>query len=180
VARILTGQTRSEQTRREQTRSSRSATTWAACLIVGLSLTGCAGTAAGAPAGTDIPSATASAAPTPTEAAVLALVPDGTATDNLAFFDSVIAGTLATEANPPGRTIIDALVTAGFAKADLEVTSDTTTKGAPADSIQFSARIDGECIVGQNGPSSGGYHSVVVPLLASGTCLVGATRQIDW
>ncbi|MGY4857125.1 DUF6993 domain-containing protein [Cryobacterium sp. AP23] len=170
MARILTG----------QTRTSRTAATWAACLIVGLGLTGCADTAAGVPASTGSPSATASAAPTPTEAAAPALAPDGTATDNLAFFDSVIAGTLATEANPPGRTIIDALVAAGFVKADLEVTSDTTTKGEPADSIQFSARVNGECIVGQNGPSSGGYHSVVVPLLATGTCLVGATRQIDW
>jgi pectin methylesterase-like acyl-CoA thioesterase len=153
----------------------------AACLIVGLGigLGGCAAAPAAAPA-TPSASETAPADPAPTEARVPEFDPAGTAAENLAYFDSVVAATIAVEANPPGRTIVDALVAAGFAKEDLEVTADETTKGEPADSIQFSARVNGECLVGQNGPSSGGYHSVVAPLLATGTCLVGATRQIDW
>ena len=162
-----------------RTRSSRAAVTWAVCLGVGLGLAGCAGAPAATPdttASTESPAASAA----PEAAAAPVLIPDGTAADNLAFFDSVVAATIASEANPPGRTIVDALVAAGFAKGDLEVTADTTTKGEPSDSIQFSARFNGECLVGQNGPSSGGYHSVVAPLLATGTCLVGATRQIDW
>jgi hypothetical protein len=170
VARIFTG----------RSRSIRLAELGAAFLVVGLGLTGCT---AGAPADTPAPTLSTEPAPAasaPTEAVAPALDPAGSAADNLAFFDSVVAATIAAEANPPGRTIVDALVNAGFAKDDLEVTADLTTKGEPADSIQFSARVNGECLVGQNGPSSGGYHSVVAPLLATGTCLVGATRQIDW
>ena len=163
-----------------RTRIGRGAASWAVCLVVGLCLAGCSGTAAEVQTPVRSPSSTASAAPTPADVAAPVLAPSGTAGDNLAYFDSVVASTLATEANPPGRTLIDALVGAGFAKEDLQVTADTTTKGAPVDSIQFSARFNGECLVGQNGPSSDGYHSVVAPLLATGTCLVGATRQIDW
>jgi hypothetical protein len=169
VARSFTGSTRSAGLARVN----------AAFLIVGLGLSGCAATPPAAPV-TPTATSVAPADPTPTEAAAPAFDPAGTAEENHAYFDSVVAATIAVEANPPGRTIIDALVAAGFAKEDLEVTSDETTKGVAADSIQFSARVNGECLVGQNGPSSGGYHSVVAPLLATGTCLVGATRQIDW
>lgn len=173
MARIFNGQTRPHRT----------AVTWAACLIVGLGLgLGLAGCAGAPVAATDTPStsATATAAPTPTEAAGPELTPAASATENLAYFDSVVAAVLATEANPPGRTVVDALAGAGFDKAEMQVTADTTTEGKPVDSIQFSVRFNGECLVGQNGPSSGGYHSAVTPLLGSGACLVGATRQIDW
>jgi hypothetical protein len=37
-----------------------------------------------------------------------------------------------------------------------------------------------ECLIGQNGPASDGFHSVVAPLLSTGLCLVGTTRPIDW
>ena len=159
-------------------RRSRRATTWAACLVLGLGLAGCSVTPG--EASTPTPTASATTTPTPTEAAPPALLPDGTAAENLPYFDSVITAALAADPNAAGRGYIDALVAAGFDKTTMEVTSDTTTKGEPADSIQFSARVNGECLIGQNGPSSGGYQSVVAPLLATGTCLVGATRQIDW
>jgi hypothetical protein len=159
----------------------RQATVLAICLAVGIGLAGCIA-AAGAPE-SPAQSAPAGATTTPTApSAPVApeLVPAGTATDNQPFFDSVIAAVLATEPNPGGRGYLDALAGAGFDKAQMEVTADTTTKGEPADSIHFSVRVNDECIVGQNGPSSGGYRSIVAPLLGSGRCLVGATRQIDW
>ena len=151
--------------------------------LVGVSLVGCSATPGGpadTPAQTAVETPDASAAPVTPEDVAPALVADGTAADNLGYFDSVVTAVLATEPNPVGRSYIDALVAAGFDKSAMEVTSDTTTKGEPVDSIQFSVRITDECIVGQNGPSSGGYHSIVAPTLATGTCLVGATRQIDW
>ena len=169
MARIFTG----------RTRRIRTAVAWSACLMVGLGLAGCASTA-DAPAAPTSSTEPSSAAPAPADVAPPTLTPDAPAADNLAYFDSVVAATLATEANPPGRTIIDALAGAGFDKAAMQVTADTTTEGKPVDSIQFSVLVNGECIVGQNGPSSGGYHSAVTPLLGSGTCLVGATPQIDW
>jgi len=159
-------------------RQSRRATTWTACVVLGLVLAGCSATPGDA--STPTPSASATTTPTPTEAAAPALLPEGTAAENLPYFDAVITAALTADPNTAGRGYIDALVAAGFDKSTMEVTSDTTTKGEPADSIQFSARVNGECLIGQNGPSSGGYHSIATPLLATGTCLVGATRQIDW
>ena len=159
-------------------RRSRRATTWAACLVLGLGLAGCS--AAPVDRAEPTPTESAVASPTPTEAAPAALVPEGTATENLPYFDSVITAALAADPNAAGRSYVDALVAGGFDKTMMEVTADTTTKGEPADSIQFSVNVAGECLLGQNGPSTGGYHSVVAPLLATGTCLVGATRQIDW
>jgi hypothetical protein len=179
VARIFTG----------QTRRTRAAGTWAACLILGLGLAGCSVAAdtpaaqtpaAQTPADQTPASESAATPPASTQDAAPVLAPDAAAADNQAYFDSVVAATLATEANPAGRTIIDALTAAGFDKAAMQVTADTTTEGKPVDSIQFSVRFNDECIVGQNGPSSGGYHSAITPLLGSGTCLVGATPQIDW
>jgi hypothetical protein len=40
--------------------------------------------------------------------------------------------------------------------------------------------FQGECLVGQYGPASGGYHGAVRPALGTGGCLVGETRPIDW
>ncbi len=108
------------------------------------------------------------------------LVPDGTATDNLAFFSAVVDQVWATEDRAAGRAYIDALVAAGFDKTAMQVTHDTSTVGNPAESIQFAVRWQDECLVGQVGPATGDPHTAVVPVLAEGTCLVGDTRPIDW
>ncbi|AZS43907.1 hypothetical protein E1I21_08225 [Microbacterium oleivorans] len=79
-----------------------------------------------------------------------------------------------------GRDYVDALVAAGFAKEEMQVTDDTTSIGDPADSVQFSVRVGAECLVGQVGPSVPTPTSLVMPGLAEGKCLVGKTRSIDW
>ena len=127
-----------------------------------------------------VSSAAPSASATATSQTGPALDPTGTAADNKAFFDRVDRAVLAKNPAAVGRDFIDALVAAGFHKADMQLTVDTTTIGLKANSIQFSVRINGGCLVGQNGEGSGGYQSVVTPLLATGNCLVGDTRPIDW
>jgi hypothetical protein len=62
----------------------------------------------------------------------------------------------------------------------MQLTADTTTLGAPADSIQFAVGFGPECLIGQFGSKSDGYRSDVRPALGTGGCLVGATRPIDW
>jgi hypothetical protein len=69
-------------------------------------------------------------------------------------------------------------VASGFDKSQMELTADTTAVGLEADNIQFSVKINDGCLIGQNG--NVGVHTVTAPVLATGTCLVGNTRAIDW
>jgi hypothetical protein len=127
------------------------------------------------------PASTARPTPTAQEPTVpVSLRPDLPAADNLAFFDQVGLGVVAANAGARGRDFIDALVASGFDKAAMQVTSDETTLGSEADSVQFSVAFNGECLVGQYGPKSGGYHGSVQPPLGTGGCLIGQTRPIDW
>ncbi len=109
-----------------------------------------------------------------------ALKPDLPAGENLAFFDFVNTRVVAANPAAVGRDFIDALVAAGFDKSQMQLTSDETTLGEPADSVQFAVAFQGECLVGQYGPASGGYHGAVRPALGTGGCLIGQTRPIDW
>lgn len=103
---------------------------------------------------------------------------EGTADDNLAYFDTVNLALVGAGGTLDGRAFIDSLVTAGFPKTDMEVTSDVTAINGAADNIQFAVRINGGCLIGQYG--NVGYASTTAPLLATGRCLVGQTRLIDW
>lgn len=101
--------------------------------------------------------------------------------DALASFTGVTARIWGSDARGQGRAYIDALVQAGFAKQSMQVTSDLSTVGNPAESLQFSvAWSDAECLVGQVGPSTGEPLTAVMPRLADGSCLAGRTRPIDW
>ena len=122
-------------------------------------------------------SATAAPAPMPT------FDPEGTALANLEYFDAVNTATIkaARDAGLParrGKKLINALVAAGFAKEDMEVTPDRTAISLDADAVVFSVRLSGDCLIGQYGIE--GYKSMVAPMLGTRKCLVGVTRKIDW
>jgi len=143
-------------------------------------LAGCsAGPAPAGPAPTrttaSAPSATQSSNATP---AAPQYLPDGTAKANKSYFDSVTTALLARDPSAGGKNVIDALVAAGFDKANMQVTPDTTTIGRKVDSVLFSVRIGTECLLGQLSGSQ--YTSSVQAALADGTCLVGKTRPINW
>ena len=145
-------------------------------MLVGLSACTSGDPEPTAPATTrPIPTAPGTAAPTAPE-----FRSELSASENLAYFDWVNGGVVAANASAGGRDFIDALVAAGFDKAQMQVTADRTTVDLAADSVQFSVLFQGECLVGQYGPASGGYHGAVRPPLGTGTCLVGQTRPIDW
>ncbi len=103
---------------------------------------------------------------------------DGSAVDNLPYFDQVNTALIAAGGALDGRAFIDNLVAAGYPKTDMEVTPDRTAINGVADNIQFSVRLNGTCLIGQYGNI--GYASTTVDLLSTGRCLVGATRPIDW
>jgi hypothetical protein len=148
-----------------------------------LALAGCAGSAPGA-SRSQAPTASPPSATESTDreksAPAPILHPDLTASDNLPYFDRVTGDAISDDPAAGGAVIIDALAAGGFDKSQMEVTFDRTVADLEADSIQFAVRFHGECLIGQTGPASGGHHSVVAPLLGTGTCLVGVTRQIDW
>ncbi|MCU1407990.1 MAG: hypothetical protein JWM23_70 [Microbacteriaceae bacterium] len=160
-------------------RSSGALFSLAGCILLGLALAGCSTTPPAAPKSPGIAVETRSA-PSGASAPAPTLKPALSASENLAYFDSVATGVLAANPSAEGRAFIDALAAAGFDKTAMQVTFDSTAADLAADSIQFAVRFNGECLVGQTGPASGGYHSVVTALLGTGRCLVGATRQIDW
>ena len=145
--------------------------------VVLMAMSGC-GAISSKPAPTTSPAA--SSAPTAAPSPAPAFDPAGDAKANLAFFDHVSAGVLATNPEAGGADFINALSAGGFNKAQMQVTPDRTAVDLAADSVQFSVRINDECLIGQNGPATQGYHSMVAPILATGMCLVGTTRQIDW
>jgi len=126
----------------------------------------------------DAPAPSASAPSADPSAPPPTLQPEGDAAANLPYFDAVAGGLVAREPDPDGRTVVDTLVEAGFAKADMEVTPDTTPTGLEADTVEFSVRIGDSCLVGQIAAS--GYTGVATSVLGTGRCLVGATRTIDW
>ena len=145
-------------------------------------IVGVLGFAACTPTPTPTPTQTTAAptaTPTPTPTGP-ALVPDGSAEENLPLFAQVVNTVAATDARAQGRAYIDALVAAGCPKALMQGTNALTTVGNPADSIQFSVKWAGECLVGQVGPSTPAPTALVLPLVPGDTCLIGQTRPIDW
>lgn len=136
-----------------------------------------AATAGGDASASPTDAATGTATPKPS-AAALALKPKGTALQNIDYFNQVVTAVLDDDANAGGRTIIDALVDAGFAKKNMQVTPDKTAVGLDADNKQFSVEMKDTCIIGQSGNT--GFQSFAAPVLATGSCLVGTTRPIDW
>ena len=144
-------------------------------LLLTLGLSGCAPAAESTAQPTGSPSDEESA---PTATAQPTLDPEGSAGDNLDFFDAVNEKVIAENPDALGMDFIDALVEAGFEKSAMEVTEDYSTVGNRAESIQFSVRWKDKCLIGQNGEAVGGYHSVVMNMLDAGTCLVGNTRAI--
>lgn len=108
------------------------------------------------------------------------LVPEGDAEANLPYFTSIVQNVAAGGESASGRAYVDALVSGGFDKGAMQVTEDESTVGNPAESIQFSVRWGEECLMGQVGPATGAPVTTVMSGLATGGCLVGATRPIDW
>jgi hypothetical protein len=139
-----------------------------AALVLAAALAGCSSPA---PSPTTPPPVDVTApAPTPTQSAY---DPDATADENLAFFNAAVEPLTDTKDLPAGADVITALTDAGFDSSAMELTADETAIGLDADSIEFSVKINGQCIIGQFG--SFGYRSIVATILATDTCLVGKT-----
>jgi hypothetical protein len=146
-----------------------------AAAVVVISLAGCVGDPM------PVPTVPASSSPSPSSTprpGGAVLRPGESAAANQQFFDKVNSEFRAAQGMSTSRAIIDNLVAAGFIKADMEVTSETTALNIPADSIVFSVKIEDDCLIGQF--SAAGYKGDLAPVLGTGKCLVGLTLPIDW
>jgi hypothetical protein len=147
----------------------------AMAVVLGATLAGCEQSTTTVPSPVPTPSGTSSAS-----AAVPTYDPTGTAQDNLAYFDAVGHALLDNNptANAQGETIVDWFVSHGFDKSNMEVTPDKTSIGLAAWNIEFSVKFGNSCLLGQAG--NVGFQSSVLPVLATGKCLIGQTRPITW
>ncbi|MBC7519233.1 MAG: hypothetical protein H7248_10230 [Microbacteriaceae bacterium] len=159
-------------------------------LVVGLTLAGCSGPAiqgsssaaldkfaSGSATGAAAPGGSGTRAPSAMPAPDPVLVVGGSAASNLPYFTLIATRLLGDNLTPGGKPIVNALIAAGFGKAQLQVTPDKTTIGNDVDSVQFSVRFADGCLIGQT--SGAGLHTMVGPTV-SGNCLIGTTRAIDW
>lgn len=137
-----------------------------------------AGCTPAAPAGPAHTASTASKAPSPTPTASPTIALQGNAAENLPYFDQVNKTLIAKGGTLNGRAFIDNLVAAGYPKAAMEVTPDTTTVNLQADNIEFSILLGRTCLVGEYGNI--GYASTAQKVFSTGRCLAGKTRKIDW
>ena len=125
------------------------------------------------------PTSTVSPTPSPSLSAKPPVFhPTGTAAANQQYFDYVNLEWATAYGMSDNHNIVNNLANAGFTKADMEVTDNTTALNIPVDAIQVAVRIQGECLIGQF--SAAGYTGILAPMLGSGTCLVGKTIVIDW
>ena len=80
---------------------------------------------------------------------------------------AVVSGT----PKPGTEQITQALTAAGFPAATLEVSASRTPTGLHVDSVEAAAVQGMECVIGQI--RDGKVTVTVLPVLASGKCLVG-------
>jgi hypothetical protein len=139
-----------------------------------LGLAGC-GAPAQEPADPE-PAAAESPAPPPE------FFPEGTAEQNLPYFEYVLGGFSAGAEPVEGRPVVDAVAAAGFDRAAMQVSFDRTQTNLAADSIFVSVRIGADCLLGQVAASDRGVSAMTAPAVGpdQSICLIGNTRPIDW
>ena len=147
-------------------------------LLTSVGLSGCANTA---PSGDESSTTSTSQSPSATPSAKPmvdpALVADGNAQANLKYFTWVIEKTLAADSAADSFAIAQAIASAGFDPTTVQFTFTRTAVGLAADTSDVAAQFAGECLIGQFGPAAPQVITRVMPVLASGGCLIGTEVQ---
>ena len=122
---------------------------------------------------------TKSATPTPTPTKPPPVLdPEASAEENFEFWEYLVELMYDSYQMVDGSVMIQSLVDNGFNKADMELTPNETAIGERADSVVFSVRFQGECLIGQIAPTW--WSADRAPILGTGKCLIGTTRPIDF
>ena len=146
----------------------------ALALSAALALTGCSASTPNVKP-TETATASASATPKPTKDPVL--LPNGSAKDNLYYFTWIIEKTLAADPAADSYAVAQAVGAAGFDPATVQFTFSRTAAGLAADTSEVAVQFGGQCVIGQFGPVAPKVISQVLPLLATGGCLLGTEVQ---
>ena len=101
------------------------------------------------------------------------------ALDNMPAFETAVTKGAAANTSDTGKNLVNALVAAGFPKEAMQVTFNKTKTGQDADSVIVSVMLEDSCLIGQRTPDGNTFTSLE-QALATGGCLIGITRQIDW
>ena len=139
-----------------------------------LALTGCS---ASTPVVKTTETATVSASATPKPTKDPVLMANGSAQDNLYFFTWVIEKTLAADPAADSYAVAQAVGAAGFDPATVQFTFSRTAAGLAADTSEVAVQFGGQCLIGQFGPVAPKVISQVLPVLATGGCLLGTEVQ---
>ena len=137
-------------------------------------IAGCASTAE-TPAPQKSSSPSASATPTPTKDPVF--LANGSAQNNLKYFSWVIEKTLAVDPATDSFAVAQAVGAAGFDPATVQFTFSRTAAGLAADTSEVAVEFGGQCLIGQFGPVAPKVIARVLPVLATGGCLLGTEVQ---
>lgn len=123
------------------------------------------------------PAASAPAAPSGDPAPVASFDPAADADANRPAVEAALAPLASAGGIPAGRAVADALIAAGVPSDAVQVTADETAIGLPVDALLFSVLVGESCVLGQF--DDGGFTTTTAPVLATGSCLVGATASLD-
>ena len=105
------------------------------------------------------------------------LLPNGSAKDNLYYFTWVIEETLAADPAADSFAVAQAVGAVGFDPATVQFTFSRTAAGLAADTSEVAVQFGGQCLIGQFGPVAPKVISRVLPVLATGGCLLGTEVQ---
>lgn len=129
------------------------------------------------PNATATPATDATATPTGEPGSSADATPDAAAAAAKGRFDSAAQALVAANGHPDDTAIVNALAGAGFSKSAMQITSDTTSIGRAADSVQVSVLVGSTCLIGQFRGAA--FVSETAPVLSTGRCLIGTTKPIS-
>lgn len=120
--------------------------------------------------------------PPPVPDTPVEIVPDGTAEENLPYFVQILDAYAEGDSPIQGQPIVDAIVTAGYNKADMQVSHDFSRTNLVADSIFVSVRLGSTCLLGQFVTETREWAAYAEDAVgpSDDICLIGEMRVIDW
>jgi hypothetical protein len=116
-----------------------------------------------------------SATPSPTKDPTF--VEGGNAKTNQAFFQWFVSQQIAANPDIDSAGIAAAVSQSPFGGNPIQYTFSRTAIGLEADSADVSVEFAGECLIAQFGPVRDSVVVSVLPVLASGGCLLGTDVQ---